>query len=315
MARGARRTMAWRDLIHMDDGSTLARLYRNARTSPTWPVDRRHPHMNDENERHVAVLTGSSRGAGTGVLHRKVALVTGAGQGVGQGIAYALAGEGAAVAVVGRTLDKLLATCEEIRLRGGTAEPFVCDVMDSVQIERCVAAVVERWGGLQILVNNAQVVPLGRLLDVTDDAFLAGIESGPLATLRMMRACHPHLKGDGVIVNFASSAAVRWDASGYGAYAAAKEAIRALTRAAACEWGGDGIRVNAVAPHALSPGLKDWVEANPQEAAAFFRTIPLGRVGDCERDIGRAVVFLASADAAYLTGATLPLDGGQAYWG
>ncbi|MBX4145452.1 SDR family oxidoreductase, partial [Ralstonia pickettii] len=152
-------------------------------------------------------------------------------------------------------------------------------------------------------------------LDVTDADFLAGLESGPIATLRMMRACHPHLKGDGVIVNFASSAAVRWDASGYGAYAATKEAIRALTRAAACEWGGDGIRVNAVAPHALSPSLKGWVDANPQEAAAFFRTIPLGRVGDCEQDIGRAIVFLASRDAAYLTGATLPLDGGQAYWG
>ncbi|EMD9437413.1 SDR family oxidoreductase [Burkholderia cepacia] len=250
-----------------------------------------------------------------GILKGKVALVTGAGQGVGQGVAQALAAEGAHVAVVGRTRDKLLATCEAIRARGGVAEPFVCDVMDAAQIEACVDSVVARFGGVQILINNAQVVPLGRLLDVTDANFLAGLESGPIATLRMMRACHPHLKGDGVIVNFASSAAVRWDASGYGAYAATKEAIRALTRAAACEWGVDGVRVNAVAPHALSPGLKGWVEANPQEAAAFFRTIPLGRVGDCEHDIGRAIVFLASRDAAYLTGATLPLDGGQAYWG
>jgi meso-butanediol dehydrogenase / (S,S)-butanediol dehydrogenase / diacetyl reductase len=250
-----------------------------------------------------------------GILDHKVALVTGAGQGVGQGIAYALAGEGAAVAVVGRTRAKLLATCDEIRRRGGRAEAFACDVTDVKQIEQCVAAVVEQFGGVQILINNAQVAPLGRLLDITDEAFLEGIESGPLATHRMMRACYPHLKGDGVIVNFASSAAVRWDASGYGAYAAVKEGIRALTRAAACEWGGDGIRVNAVAPHALSPGLKGWVDANPEEAQAFFKTIPLGRVGDCERDIGRAIVFLASADAAYLTGATLPLDGGQAYWG
>ncbi|AOI95180.1 SDR family NAD(P)-dependent oxidoreductase [Burkholderia sp. LA-2-3-30-S1-D2] len=250
-----------------------------------------------------------------GILEGKVALVTGAGQGVGQGIALALAGEGAQVAVVGRTRDKLVATCDAIRARGGIAEPFVCDVMDAAQIARCVDAVVERFRGVQILINNAQVVPLGRLLDVTDTDFLAGLESGPIATLRMMRACHPHLKGEGVIVNFASSAAVRWDASGYGAYAATKEAIRALTRAAACEWGADGIRVNAVAPHALSPGLKGWIDANPDEAAAFFRTIPLGRVGDCEQDIGRAIVFLASRDAAYLTGATLPLDGGQAYWG
>ncbi|MBV8124641.1 MAG: SDR family oxidoreductase [Paucibacter sp.] len=250
-----------------------------------------------------------------GKLDHKVALVTGAGQGVGQGIAYALAGEGAAVAVVGRTRDKLLVTCDEIRRRGGRAAPFTCDVTDPSQIEGCVAAVVEQFGGVQILVNNAQVAPLGRLLDVSDEAVLDGMASGPLATLRFMRACHPYLKGGGVVVNFASSAAVRWDASGYGAYAAAKEATRALTRAAACEWGGDGIRVNVVAPHALSPGLKGWVEANPEEAEAFFKTIPLGRVGDCEHDIGRAIVFLASPDAAYLTGATLPLDGGQAYWG
>lgn len=249
------------------------------------------------------------------VLKDKVALVTGAGQGVGQGIAYALAAEGVRVAVVGRTLSKLEDTCTEIRRRGGLAEAFVCDVMVKQDIDRCVGQVVARFGSLNILVNNAQVVPLGRLLEVSDEAFMQGIDSGPLATLRMMRACHPYLKGDGAVVNFASSAAVRWDASGYGAYAAVKEAIRALTRAAACEWGADGIRVNAVAPHAMSPGMEGWIAAQPEEAAAFFKTIPLGRVGDCEQDIGRAIVFLVGAGAAYLTGATIPLDGGQAYWG
>lgn len=249
------------------------------------------------------------------VLKDKVALITGAGQGVGQGIAYALAAEGVRIAVVGRTLSKLEDTCAEIRRRGGLAEAFVRDVMVKQDIDRCVGQVVARFGSLNILINNAQVVPLGRLLEVSDEAFMQGIDSGPLATLRMMRACHPYLKGDGAVVNFASSAAVRWDASGYGAYAAVKEAIRALTRAAACEWGADGIRVNAVAPHAMSPGMEGWVAAQPQEAAAFFKTIPLGRVGDCEQDIGRAIVFLVGAGAAYLTGATIPLDGGQAYWG
>lgn len=245
----------------------------------------------------------------------KVALITGAGQGVGQGIAYALAAEGVKVAVVGRTFAKLDDTCAEIRRRGGIAQAFVCDVMVKQELDRCVEQVAAHFGGINILVNNAQVVPLGRLLDVSDEAFMQGIDSGPLATLRMMRACYPHLKGDGVVVNFASSAAVRWDASGYGAYAAVKEAIRALTRAAACEWGADGIRVNAVAPHAMSPGMQAWVAARPEEAAEFFKTIPLGRVGDCEQDIGRAIVFLAGADAGYLSGATIPLDGGQAYWG
>ena len=251
----------------------------------------------------------------TNGLQGKVALITGAGQGVGQGIAFALAAEGVVIAAVGRTRAKLEDTCAEIRRRGGSAEPFVCDVTAGEQIDECVDEVVARLGGVQILVNNAQLVPLGRLLDVSDEAFGDGFASGPLAALRLMRACHPHLKGDGAVVNLASSAAVRWDASGYGAYAAVKEAMRALTRAAACEWGADGIRVNAIAPHALSPGLQGWIAERPQEAAEFIKTIPLRRVGDCEQDIGRAVVFLVGPAAAYLTGATIPLDGGQAHWG
>lgn len=249
------------------------------------------------------------------MLKDKVALITGGGQGVGQGIAYALAAEGAKVAVAGRTLATLEETCAEIRRRGGTAMAVTCDVMSQEDIDRCVAEVVSHFGGLQILVNNAQVVPLGRLLDVSDEVFMQGIDSGPLATLRMMRAAYPHLKGDGAIINLASSAAVRWDASGYSLYGATKEAIRSISRGAACEWGVDGIRVNVIAPHALSPGLKGWIDSNPTEAEAFFNSIPLRRVGECEDDIGRTVAFLVSDNARYLTGATIPLDGGQAYWG
>lgn len=249
------------------------------------------------------------------MLKDKVALITGGGQGVGQGIAYALAAEGAKVAVAGRTLATLEETCEEIRRRGGTAMAVICDVMSQDDIDRCVAEVVEAFGGLQILVNNAQVVPLGRLLDVSDETFMKGIDSGPLATLRMMRAAYPHLKGDGAVINLASSAAVRWDATGYSLYGATKEAIRSISRGAACEWGVDGIRVNVIAPHALSPGLKGWIDSNPTEAEAFFNSIPLRRVGECEEDIGRTVAFLVSDNARYLTGATIPLDGGQAYWG
>lgn len=244
----------------------------------------------------------------------KAALVTGGGQGVGQGIALALAAAGAAVAVSGRTAGKLEETCDLIVGRGGRALPVVGNVKEPGDLARMVDGTVGAFGGIDILVNNAQEVPLGQLLEVEDDAFLAGFHSGPLATLRLMKLVHPHMvrRGGGTIVNLASSAGVRWDMSGYGAYGAVKQAIRALTRAGAAEWGRAGIRVVAIAPHAESPGLAGWVTRQPAEAEAFFRTIPLGRIGRLEEDIGRAVVALCGGDLAYLTGATIPLDGGQA---
>ncbi|RLQ22837.1 SDR family oxidoreductase [Seongchinamella sediminis] len=246
------------------------------------------------------------------LLGEKVALVTGAGQGVGQGIALALAAEGARVAVTGRTLSKLEATCKLVEERGGEALPVECEVKSLDSLVNCVDTVTGHFGGLQILVNNAQEVPLGTLHQVTDEAFTAGFESGPLATLRLMKLCYPHLRGDGVIVNLASSAGKRWDMSGYGAYAATKEAIRSLTRAAACEWGPEGIRSNVIMPHAKSPGLAWWMDNNPDEAAAFINSIPQRRVGDCEQDIGRFVAMLCADSSSYVNGQTIGLDGGQA---
>jgi len=248
-----------------------------------------------------------------GVLGGKVALVTGAGQGVGRGIALALAAEGCSVALAGRTEGKLRAVRAEAEARGARALAIGCDVGVADQIDACVARVAEEFGRLDVLVNNAQVVPFGTLLEVREEDLDAGWRTGPLATLRFMRRCHPYLKGGGSIVNLGTGAALRPDPVGYGAYAAVKEAIRALTRAAAVEWGADGIRVNAIIPLALSPGMEGWIRERPGEAAAFLATIPLGRVGDVERDIGRAVVMLTGPDAAYVTGTTLMLDGGQAY--
>lgn len=244
----------------------------------------------------------------------KVALVTGAGQGVGQGIALALAGAGADVALFGRTESKLLDTKAQIEARGARAIAVAGDVCSAGDLERTVTTTVEAFGGVDILVNNAQQVPNGPLDEVSDEAFLRGFESGPLAVLRLMKLVHPVMarRGGGTIFNLVSSAGVRWDMSGYGAYGSIKQAIRPLTRAAAAEWGVENIRVLSIAPHAKSPGLKWWMENNPEEAEAFFRTIPLRRIGECEEDIGRAVVALCSAELGYLTGATIPLDGGQA---
>lgn len=249
-------------------------------------------------------------------LAGKIALVTGAGQGVGRGIALALAAEGAAIAVAGRTLSKLDDTVRAIEGRGGKALAVLCDVKDAASLARCVSEVVVFFGGLHILVNNAQEVALGPLNGVSDEAFTAGWESGPLATFRLMKLAHPHLaKQGGSIVNFGSSAAKRWDLANYGAYAAVKEAIRQLTRAAACEWARDGIRTNCVLPLADSPAMAGWTKARPEEAAAFVSTIPQNRVGDCETDVGVFVATLCSDECRYINGQSIGVDGGQAYLG
>jgi NAD(P)-dependent dehydrogenase (short-subunit alcohol dehydrogenase family) len=247
------------------------------------------------------------------LLDGKAAIVTGAGQGVGQGIALALAAEGASVTLAGRRtkpLDRTLATIES---RGGTAQVVSCDVKDADAVVACVEATVAAYGTVDILVNNAQQVPLGNLLDVTDEAYSDGFLSGPLATLRFMRACHPHLKGGGVVINLGSGSAIRTDPTGLGAYASVKDAIRVLSRAAAVEWGRDGIRVNTLLPLAMSPGMEWWSENFKDDYEQTLSEVPLGRIGDCEADIGRVAVFLCSDDARYITGTSLVVDGGQVY--
>src|SRR5690606_11411606 len=117
-------------------------------------------------------------------------------------------------------------------------------------------------------------------LELDEDVYRGGMESGPTATWRMMRACHPHLRGSGAIVNLGSAAGIRWNPSGTGAYAAAKEAVRVLTRTAACEWAADGIRVNAILPLADSLTMQQWARHEPEAAAEYLRTVPLGRLGD-----------------------------------
>jgi NAD(P)-dependent dehydrogenase (short-subunit alcohol dehydrogenase family) len=248
-----------------------------------------------------------------GVLDGKAAIVTGAGQGVGEGVALALAEAGATVAAAGRTLSKVERTAATINERGGTAIPVECDVIDADQVQACVDRTVEELGTVDILVNNAQVPPLGPLAHIPEELFDTGWKTGPLATFRFMRACYPHLQGGGVIVNMGSGSAIRPDLTAFGAYGACKEAIRTMSRAAACEWGADNIRVNVVLPLAMSPAMEGFLEQNPEAKDGVLGSIPLGFIGDCERDVGPAVVWLCSPAAAYVTGTSLCVDGGQDY--
>jgi NAD(P)-dependent dehydrogenase (short-subunit alcohol dehydrogenase family) len=214
-----------------------------------------------------------------GILDGKVALITGAGQGVGRGIAFAMAKEGSAIAVAGRTAAKIDDTCAEILSFGGRAVPILCDVKVASDVTRTVEATVAAFGGIDILVNNAQEVPLGRLLEARIEDYQTGFDSGPIASLRFMQACYPHLKarGGGSIVNLVTAAAVRWDMAGYGMHGSVKQAIRSLTRAAAAEWGPDNIRTNNIAPEALSPGFAGWDGGRPGRHRGLHRHHPDGQ--------------------------------------
>jgi NAD(P)-dependent dehydrogenase (short-subunit alcohol dehydrogenase family) len=248
-----------------------------------------------------------------GILDGKVAIVTGGGAGVGRGIALALAREGAAVVLAGRTRATLSATRAEIEAFGGRAAAAVCDVTVPADLDACVAVALDTFGAIGILVNNAALVPHGSVLEIPEDVVAGAWEAGPLATLRLMRRCHPHLVGGGVVVNVSSGASLAATVPDRGAYAMVKSALNALSRAAAMEWAADGIRVNVIMPFAQTDAVAAFLAGEPERARAIVAQVPLGRIGDPEVDIGRAVVFLAGPDSAYLTGATLPLDGGLAY--
>jgi NAD(P)-dependent dehydrogenase (short-subunit alcohol dehydrogenase family) len=247
-------------------------------------------------------------------LERRVALVTGAARGIGRGVALALAEEGATVVVLDIEAEGVRETAAMLEAQGARALAIEADVGKRTDCESAIAESVEAFGGLDILVNNAAWTPTPglRLVDFDDATFARVLETNLWATLWCMQAAHPHFveRGQGSIINFASGSGTRGNET-QGAYAAAKEGIRGLSRVASREWGPAGIRVNVVCPFANSPGMLEWSELDPAGFEATIGQIPLRRVGDCHDDVGRVVAFLASDDAAYVTGQTMWVDGGS----
>ncbi|HTJ65296.1 MAG TPA: SDR family oxidoreductase [Alphaproteobacteria bacterium] len=246
-----------------------------------------------------------------GKLTGKVAIVTGAGQGAGMGASLAMAAEGAAVVLFGRTFSKVEKVAAEIIARGGKAVPFGGDVTRESDIAACIDLTLATYGRIDILVNAAQSPEMrtSKLLDISLEDIFELWNSGAAATLLFMRAVHPHMvkAGGGSIVNFGSGA--QYGPAHYGVYAGVKAAIEKISRAAAMEWAKVGIRVNTVVPMVNSPAN----DADPTSNETLERIIPLRRIGDPEQDIGRPIAFLASEESAYITGSVLMLDGGLSY--
>ena len=247
-----------------------------------------------------------------GKLAGKVAIVTGGGQGIGLGIARSFAAEGAALVITGRTEAKLQAVVPELEKLGAQVALCAGDARRREDAERAVATAVERFGHLDILVNNAQSSKPGTPLEESDDETIRlTIESGLYGTIHHMQAAFPHLKlQGGSIINFGSREGI-FGGAGFGIYAATKEAIRGVSRVAAREWGKHGIRVNVLCPAALSPIAVKYLAEHPEQAEMYRKEISLGRFGDPEQDIGPAALFLASDDSRYITGQTINVDGGQ----
>lgn len=261
-----------------------------------------------------------------GFFTEKTVLITGAGRAalqdgscgsIGYGIAIAYAKEGANLVITGRNVKKLEEAKKELEtLYGIKVLPIQADVSagadNEAVIQRVVKQTVDTFGGIQVLINNAQASASGvPLAENTKEQFDLAVYSGLYATFYYMKACYPYLKeSKGSVINFASGAGL-FGSYGQCAYAAAKEGIRGLSRVAATEWGPDGINVNVVCPLAWTAQLEQFQQAYPEAYKANVKIPPMGHFADSELEIGRVCVQLASPDFKYLSGETLTLEGGM----
>jgi NAD(P)-dependent dehydrogenase (short-subunit alcohol dehydrogenase family) len=214
---------------------------------------------------------------------------------VGRGIALAFAREGARVVVAEFDPERGKAVAAEIDALGRPALFVQCDVTSRSSVDAAVAAAVETFGGIDVLVNNAQRAPAAPLplMEHTEQTLDLCFDTGFRGTFHFMQACYPHLvQSGGRVINVGSGAGID-GLAGQAAYGAAKEAIRALSKTAAREWGPDGINVNVICPLAKSPGVEKLIELAPEMEKRMTAGNPIGRIGDCETDIGPVAVFLA----------------------
>ena len=248
-------------------------------------------------------------------LNGRVAIVTGGVQGIGLGVSLCLAKAGANVVLAELVKENILAAASKIEETGVQVLGVQTDVTDASSVDHLVRATMERFGRIDILVNNAGVVNANHISKQTEADYDAVLDVNLKGTFLCCTRVVEEMgkRNTGAIVNIASMAAFRYTIP-HVPYAASKAGIVALTRDLAVEVGQLGIRVNAIAPGSIeTPGNRLSQIAtgeSDQERADRIKSIPLGRIGQ-PRDIGDAVVFLASDAAGYISGVTLPVTGGR----
>lgn len=245
-------------------------------------------------------------------LKGKTAIVTGAASGFGQGMARRFAAEGARVAVV--DINEAGARAEAAAI-GGEAIALGCDVTSQASVDAAIAAVISRFGHVDIIVNNAGWSHRNRpMLEVDEDTFDRVFATNVKSIYLTTRAVLPHMRerGAGVILNIGSTAGLR-PRPGLTWYNASKGAVNTMTKSMAVELAPERIRVNAIAPVIGATGLLETfmgMPDTPQNRARFLASIPLGRFSD-PGDIAAAAIYLVSDEAEFVTGVVLEVDGGR----
>ncbi len=245
----------------------------------------------------------------SGRIAGKIAIVTGGGEGIGLGIARRFANEGARVVIAEINAENGQAAADAI---GNGAHFIRTDVTDKAQVEAMVADTVERFGGVDILVNNAWGGGSFRRAENKSDAELQyGLSMNLWAGFWAVKAAFPHMrdKSWGRIISICSLNGTNAHI-GTLEYNVGKEALRALTRTIAREWAPHQICANIICPAAMTRAFREFAETSPELAAAL-PTPPMGRLGDPDEDIAGVALFLASEDARYTTGNTIFVDGGS----
>jgi NAD(P)-dependent dehydrogenase (short-subunit alcohol dehydrogenase family) len=267
----------------------------------------------------VGSRRGAARRVGRGKLRAmsftgKTVIVTGATSGIGRASAELFASEGASVVAVGRKTDELAETAAAVRSAGGKAATCAVDLTFDEAPEKIVGTAIEAFGQIDVLVNAAGIIAGAPLETTTDELWDSMMAVNVRAPFRLMRAALPHLKASkGTVVNVSSVNGLR-SFPNVLAYNVSKAAVDHLTRCAAIEMAPLGVRINAVNPGVTVTNLHRRSGMPEAQYAAFLErakeTHPLGRPGQ-PADIAALIVFLASDRAGWMTGETIPIDGGR----